>query len=185
MFGIRRPTGARTFWRHILRRPGRWTASAEPSIGIRHVPCGVVWHPSENGRSVSLREAPAASAIWCVVQAAGGLPREASAASACPDWRPLARIFTGRGIRDTSTCAPVLTCGVPVEGSAYGASRPLVAGGAFSVFDGEQDVGGFDHCGHRRANLEPEVSDGFDRDRRDQAQAVNVQLHVGDRLTRG
>ena len=49
--------------------------------------------------------------------------------AARPSWRPGARIFTGRGLRDAFGQRPCLTWAVTARGSAFGnelTCRPLV-----------------------------------------------------------
>ena len=49
-----------------------------------------------------------------------------------PSWRPGARIFTGRVLRDASGSSPCLTCEVTERGSSCGmptAERPLAPKG--------------------------------------------------------
>ena len=50
-----------------------------------------------------------------------------------------------------------------------------------SVTGGEDDVGGLDDRGDRRAFLEAEFPRGLDRHRGDESLAVDVELDVGDR----
>lgn len=44
--------------------------------------------------------------------------------AARPSWRPGARIFTGRGLRDAFGQRPCLTWAVTARGSAYGNRLP-------------------------------------------------------------
>ena len=60
-------------------------------------------------------------AICCVRHAAGDLLGEALQRRRLSRLAPpLARIFTGRAMRTLPPATSLLTCGVPVESSAYG-----------------------------------------------------------------
>ena len=53
------------------------------------------------------------------------LRRSPATSAGCPVRRPAAGIFTGRVLRDASTRAMAVTCGVPVRGSPHGQCRPV------------------------------------------------------------